>query len=233
MLEYVKTNQYIYFSVVSHHPASGYLYGLDSYPKYWVNKRNNTGTVSTVITPSIMDTTDSYGPTTYLGHFYTSGNIFDNGEYYEVYVSGKCQGTSDITLVKSFRINDVFNSNVVQTSGTNISPFFGKDIYYSQIKYTKDNISVRDEYNILWYKNDTPLYSGAITGMGLSVYRGSDSSPVFQNASLSYTNAYWGNLRYNYSSSALASGEAYLAVTSGVIDGQMRTWQAFVGIDAL
>lgn len=231
MLEYVKTEQSVYFSVIGHHPASGFLSALDVTPKYWVDKRIDNS--NTKLFGLYDMAVDSSVPGKYNGFFYTSGTMFNNGDYCEVYVSGRCYGTADVILAKSFRINDVYNANVVQTSGSAISPFFGKDIYYAQVRFTKDNLNGRDEYTILWYKNDAPVYSGGISNMGLSVYRGNDHATVFQNQSLHYVNNYWGTLRYNYSSSALASGEAYLVATSGVIDGQMRTWQSLVGIDAL
>ena len=39
MLEHIKQNQYVYFSIVAHHPSGGYLSATDTQPTYTVRKK--------------------------------------------------------------------------------------------------------------------------------------------------------------------------------------------------
>lgn len=41
MSEYVKQNQMVHFSVVTHHPSSGYLTAADASPRYYVYKADD------------------------------------------------------------------------------------------------------------------------------------------------------------------------------------------------
>ena len=94
MLEYIKQNQYVQFGVIAHHPSSGYLSYTDVQPTYTVRKKSDL-TVNNVISNALMQT-DSTLPGVYNGYFYTSGNVFSNGDYCEVIVSGKVQGLTDL-----------------------------------------------------------------------------------------------------------------------------------------
>lgn len=230
MLEHIKQNQYVYFSIVAHHPSGGYLSATDTQPTYTVRKKVGN-TITNLISNYDMQT--SSVPGLYDGYFYTSGNIFSNGDYCEVYASGKVSGLSDVIIAKSFKVGDIFDGNLVQVSGNDINyNDFASNIYYCNVKYIKDNANNRDEYTVNWLKNSRPLTSGNITNPALSVYRTNDGVAVFQNQTLSFANNTLGILRYN-GSNTIVSGEAYLARTSGTIDGSNRTWEYLFGLDAL
>ena len=230
MLEYIKSGQNVYFSVCSHTPSGGALTIADVTPKYYVDSKNGS-TISRIINGYSMQPSP-YFSGKYDGYFYTSGTMFNAGTYYEVSVSGAVLGLTDVIPVKTFVLEDTFNANVVQTSGNAISPFFGQDIYYCNIKMNKDATNSRDEYVFNWFKNGTPLSSGSISNPAVSIYNTSDGSSFITNQQLTFASVNLGVLRYN-STSLLPSGETYLVVTSGTIDSSTRTWQNLVGVDAL
>lgn len=232
MLEYIRQDQYVYFGVFTHHPSSGYLTAADAQPTYTVRRRQDIS-ANNVISNAVMQTDPNiYG--LYNGYFYTSGTMFSNGDYCDVYVSGKVQGLTDLIFVKSFKVGDVFDANITQISGNYINyNDFGASSYFANIKYNKDNLNAQDEYTVNWFKNNQVLSSGNITNPAISVYNTNGNSALFTNKKLTFASTGLGVLRYNETSNITASGESYLVIASGTIDGATRTWQNLIGIDAL
>lgn len=230
MSEYIKQNEFTYFTVITHNPSGGAVTNADETPKYRVY---NKTTGARLIDWSVLESQTNVILGNYWGSFYTSGNLFSVGDYCSVIVSGKVASTVDFVEVKSFQVAPTINANITQTSGTNISPFFGQDSYFANIKFIKDNINSRDEYNVNWFKNSTPLGYGLVTNPALTVYNTSTGAALFSNQVLTAAGSPIGALRFNGSSNILPSGEVYLAVTSGLIDGSVRRWENLVGIDSL
>lgn len=110
-----------------------------------------------------------------------------------------------------------------------------EDVYFSNIKYVKDATVPEDEYTVSWYKNNQILSSGQITNPALSVFQTSNGNAIFSNGVMTYATPSLGVVRYNYNTAAslLASGEPYIVMASGTIDGATRTWGQLVGLDYL
>jgi hypothetical protein len=138
-----------------------------------------------------------------------------------------------VELVSGEYILDV---NTIQISGELIHiddlKYSESDIYYADIKYVKDAINRRDEFGIQWFKNTTPLASGQVISPRISLYNTVDGTAITENQLMTAAGAI-GGLRYDLTSSLFASGEPYLAVTSGTIDSSVREWRNVVGIDKL
>jgi hypothetical protein len=235
MSEYVKQNQMVHFSVVTHHPSSGLLTEPMDGLTYYVYKVNDGdgGVPSQIHRANMAYVNTALTPALFHGSFYTSGSIFPVNSYCEVYVSGRVEGLVDVAIVKTFTIAPTVDANVIQTSGNAISPFFGQDIYYANVKLVKDNINTRDEYNVNWFKNSLPVVSGQLTNPAITVYKTSDNTTLFANQTLTFANTILGVSRFNSASNIVVSGEVYLARVSGTIDGATREWQNLIGIDAL
>lgn len=110
-----------------------------------------------------------------------------------------------------------------------------EDIYFANIKYIKDATVPEDEYTVSWYKNNQIIPSGSLTNPALTVYQTSNGNTIFANGVMTFASAAIGAVRYNYNTAAslLASGEPYLVMASGTIDGATRTWGQLVGLDYL
>jgi hypothetical protein len=132
---------------------------------------------------------------------------------------------------------DEVNANVIKVSGVLVhyNDLVNPTIFFSNIKFIKDGLNNRDEYTAQWFRNASPLPSGQVTNPAISVYRTSDQTALFENKVLNYFSVKHGTLRAEESTVAnLAySGEPYLAITSGTIDGATRQWQNIIGLDYL
>lgn len=107
------------------------------------------------------------------------------------------------------------------------------NIYYAGIKFIKDAANNQDEYIVQWFRNSLPVSSGEVTSPAISVYKTSDGLALTANRVLTQTSVHNGVLRYNEASSLAVSGEPYLAITSGTIDGSLRIWSNPIGLDSL
>lgn len=255
-MEYISLGDTVYFGATIHHPSGGYLVNADETPKYFAF-------VNETDTPLVEGNFTTRGiPGTYRGKFnVTSGNGFLKGNYVEIHASGKVDGVVGRAILKSFVINDVFDANIVQVSGEPATPMSDnaissavlnaqlsdytsngtvgsglnkliQDIYFAGIKFVKDTANAQDEYAVQWFKNSIPLNNGAVTNPALSVQNLTGNTALFENAILTYNNVATGTLRYN-ASQVTASGEVYIVIASGTIDGQTRIWSNPIGIDYL
>lgn len=126
--------------------------------------------------------------------------------------------------LSSWTINNTVGSGLNKIS---------QNIYYAGIKFVKDSTSPRDEYIVQWFRNSLPVSSGEVTNPALSVYKTSDGTALTQNRPMAVTSVYNGVLRYNEASNLAVSGEPYLAMASGTIDGSVRVWSNPIGLDYL
>lgn len=147
-------------------------------------------------------------------------------------------GTVDSNIVSvngsGVSVATQFDANVVAVSGTRVHyTDVVPTIYFAGIKFVHDGITPSDDYVVQWFKNSTPLGSGQVTNPALSVHNTNSNSSLFTNQALAYQSVSHGALRYNEPTNIAASGEPYLAVASGTIDGSVRTWTNPIGIDYL
>jgi len=117
------------------------------------------------------------------------------------------------------------------TSLYNVDGVFGgqlQPIYYADIKYYNDSANTDSEYSVCWFKNNTAVPSGNLTNPALSVYNTVDGTAVFQNQTMDFVSVNLGVTRHN-SNLILSSGEPYLAIASGTIDGSNVSWKKIIG----
>lgn len=236
MSEYISLGETVYFGITVHHPSGGFLVNTDETPRYFAYKDEDD---TPLLEGDFTQRTGLIG--TYRGKFSVSaGNGFGKGNYVEIQVSGKVDGVIGRALIKSFVIDDleqvipsaVWNAN---QNDYNIPNTFGAQnnpVYFAAIKFVKDTQNSQDEYAVQWFKNSLPLNNGDVTNPALSVQNLTGNTALFENEILNYNNVATGTLRYN-ASAVTASGEVYIVITSGTIDGQTRTWSNPIGIDYL
>ena len=145
-----------------------------------------------------------------LSSFYTPSLNIENAVW-------DAQQSSHVT-------NGTFGSGVNKIS---------QDIYFADIKFVKDNLNLRDEYSVSWFKNNQIVTSGQITNPALSVFNTSLGTALISNGIMSYSSVALSSLRYNDAINVVASGEPYLVSVSGTIDGSNRVWNNVVGLDYL
>lgn len=247
-MEYISIDDIIYFGVTTSNPSGGALTNTDVTPR-WYTFLNGSDTI--IQQGDLTLRTNLIG--TYRGNTTVSLiNGYSSGDYCEVHVSGTIGGILGRAIVKSFVIDDLYKANVtkidgvvagqaivkaniVQISGTqiNYSDLVPNDLYYANIKFIRDSTVIDDEYTVNWFKNATPLESGQVTNAALTIYKTSDSTSLFTNKVLNYYSVNHGALRYNEPTNIQTSGEPYLAVASGTINGSTRLWKNLVGLDYL
>lgn len=148
------------------------------------------------------------------------------------HISGVPVGLSD------YIENKVWNAPLIthlnnETFGSGLAKI-SSDLYFANIKFVKDSNVPNDEYTVQWFKNTTLVASGQVTNPAISIYKtdGTNTS-LFTNKVLNWTNVNTGTLRGNESVTLVVSGEPYLAITSGVLDGVNRVWSNLIGLDYL
>lgn len=258
MSEYINLGDVTYFGITVTHPSGGQLTAADETPRYFLY-RNASDTPS--ISANFIARAGLIG--TYRGSGdITSGNGFATGDYVEVHASGKVSGLQGRAIIKTFVVDDVYDVNVVKNSGHLLANQFtpaiqqavfgaklsnwttndtvgsglnkiSQNCYYAGIKFLKDSVNIQDEYLVQWFRNSLPVSSGEVTNPALSVYKTSDGLALTENRPLTLSSVKNGVLRYNETSALAVSGEPYLVMTSGTIDGSLRTWANPIGLDSL
>jgi hypothetical protein len=255
--EAVSINDTVRFGITIFDPSGHYLSNTDETPR-WFTYVNSTDTI--VQQGNFSQRTGLVG--TYYSSFVASlSNGYASGDYVEVHASGKVNNIVGRVIVKDFVVNDVYDANLKQIDsvGINSSAYienrvwnanknsfttnetFGSglgklcnDLYYAAIKHVKDSTVPRDEYAVQWFRNNTMVGSGQVTHPAISVYKtDATNGNLLINQRLHYTHVNDGTLRYNEATTLAVSGEPYLVVTSGTIDGLTRTWAKPIGLDYL
>ena len=228
MPEPVKLGDVVYFGMTVHTPPSGALVNTDVTPR-WMMFRNGSDTITLQ-----GDFTQRSG---HIGRYRSSGilsagNGFSTNDYIEVHASGRVGGQYDGCIVKSFIIDDIFDSNIVKVSGNDVTiGDFSPNIYYANIKYVRDNLT--DRYGVSWYKNGQLMNSGNLTNPALSVYNSQTGASLILDKVMSYASPTLGIVRYNETGSLATSGIPYEVITSGNIDGSVKQWKNIIGLDIL
>lgn len=230
-MEFVSLSDTVYFGCTIHNPSGGALINADTTP-VWNSFINNSDTITQQ--GNFTGRTGMVG--TYRANLVASAaNGYASGNYVEIHASGVVGGVQGRAIIKTFVINDVFDCNIVQVSGTPIAytDLVPNPIYFAGIKFVHDGITPDDEYIVQWFKNSTPLASGQVTNGALSVYNTSANGSLFINKRTDYQSVSHGAMRYNEPTNIAVSGEPYLAVASGTIDGATRVWTNPIGLDYL
>jgi hypothetical protein len=219
----VKIGTVYTFDVTFSHPISGHASDADTTPRYWVFRDAAT----TGVTPALAGAFLTFR-TGFAGHYYGSftagtGNNFATGSYYNILVSGAVANITRYQAVRTFYVesnslDDIANINA--------------DTYFADINYNMDDINLRDEFTVCWYKNGAP-YSG-FTSPTIQIINRSDGSDFLASTSMSGIGSPVLAARYNTTSTSqrLLEGDAYLIVTTASIDSATRTWYRLVSRDA-
>ena len=231
MSEYVELGDVVRFGITTHNPSGGALINTDETPRWstYINA-NDTPTQEGAFTQR----TGLTG--TYRGTITASvGNGYAAGDFVEIHASGRVTGIIGRAVIKSFVIDDLYKTNIISVSGTRVhyNDIVAPAVYFAGIKFVKDSTVPRDEYIVQWFKNSIPLASGQVTNPALSIYRTSDNTSLFTNAVLNHFSVSHGGLRYNEPTNLAVSGEPYMAIASGTIDGSTRVWNNPIGLDYL
>jgi len=256
-MEFVSLGDLVYFGITTHSPSGiADLVNLDETPRYFMYKNAS----DTIVLQGNFILRDGLKGTYHASGTISTGNGFSTGDYVEVHASGKYNAVVNRDIIKTFVIDDTYNANLVKISGVdagssnyindkvwqaNLTQYTGNntagsglnkiiaDVYFANIKFVKDGTVPRDEYTIHWFKNSQQVGHSGVTNPALSVFRTNIGTALISNAVLNYNNEFNGSIRYNEPTNLATSGEPYLAVTSGVIDGAVRVWSNLVGLDYL
>ena len=150
----------------------------------------------------------------------------------------------NIKGVKSVFVPDIYKWQIIEVAFKNIIRNFS----YKEIKLPileQQNLFkktlglnsdiIKKEMFSFKDKNNQIIPSGSLTNPALTVYQTSNGNTIFANGVMSFASPAIGATRYTYNTAAslLASGEPYLVMASGTIDGATRTWGQLVGLDYL
>lgn len=223
MPDSVKIGTTYVFDVTTFHPLSGFSSDADVTPKYWVFR----DAASTGVTPNLAGTALTFR-TGFPGHYYGAfvagtGNNFVTGSYYNILVSGTVGGITRYQAVKTFYVeNNSIDDLALANSNT----------YFADIHYDMDDINLKDEFSVSWFKNGAP-YSG-FTAPTIKITNRSDGSEFLSQTNMSGIGNPTLIARYDTvnTSQRLLEGEAYLITTTCTIDSATRTWWRWVSRDA-
>ncbi len=114
-MEHVKTDDVVRFGAVTHNPSGGALINADEVPRWRVfEEASDTSILSGLFTQR----TGFIG--TYRATITASeANGFDPNSFYEIHASGKVNGIVGRAIIKTFVLDDIFNSNLmhIQSGG--------------------------------------------------------------------------------------------------------------------
>lgn len=225
MAEYIKLNDTVRFGIITTSPTTGQTANADATPAWFAYKNDS----DTIVTSGLFSQRSGLVGTYRANFTANTSNGFASNDYVEVQASALVGGVYNRAIVRSFVIDDIVDTNVVQVSGVTVQ--IASDVYYANIKLTKDGLNSQDEYTVQWFKNSAVLNSGDITNPAISAYTTNSNNALFTNKQLNYFSVNHGGLRYNETVNVVVSGEPYLVMTSGTIDGFTRVWSNLCGID--
>lgn len=184
MSEYVKLDDTVYFTVNFYHPTSGFSYAADATPIWLVYESG----ASLILQNNMIIRNTIVG--SYWGNFIASAaNGFVAQRFYDIQVSGTVAGISGFSSVKQFVLNDVYDVNIVQTSGewaspqskidANIVSVSGIDISIENFRDNVSAVNVRTEIDLNSLK--LTAISGSVAGLAGDVMRGTDNAALTTN----------------------------------------------------
>ena len=106
------------------------------------------------------------------------------------------------------------------------------DVYYADINFTRDNNNTKDEYTCLFFRNADPMMLGPATGVMMSVFNRTNGSLLINPVAMTHVGTAFAAFKYDESTNRQASGEAYIVVVSGVLDGVVKSWPRVLGRDS-
>lgn len=219
----VKLGTIYTFDWTAKHRTSGISIDCDSTPRYWVFRDQAT----TGVTPNLNGAIMSFR-TSFPGHYYASfeagtGNNFVTGSYYNILVSGTIGTGTVYEAVKTIYVESNSIDDLVSTVGTS---------YFADINYNMDDINLKDEFTVCWYRNGVP-YSG-FTSPTIEIINRNDGTNFLTSTAMSGIRSPALAARYDTTSTSqrLLEGEAYLVLTTAVIDSSTRTWFKLISRDA-
>lgn len=248
-MDFVKLNDTVNF-VSTTYNISGVSKHADITPKFWVLENNNhTPIVTNVDMVPVTHGTIGFSGV-YRGEFVVDGaNGFQIGDRCQVLVSGQVDGRSAFDhpwqfLVVSGDFDDMPTPTGISyavweektalhprwdTFGSGVHVASGDWAYYANIKFTKDTSN--DEYTVDWYRNSVPVPSSEISTPQLQVIKRADGTDLIATTTMDFISISIGTTKKNEGTNRMTDGEAAIAKTTAIIDGQNRTWLKLLGRD--
>lgn len=219
----VKIGTTFVFDVALFHPISGFASNADTTPRYWVFRDAATTGVTPALAGAFLGLR-----TGFAGHYYGAfeagtGNNFITGSYYNILVSGAVGGITRYQIASTFYVE---NNNLDDLAALNTNT------YVADINYDLDDINLKDEFTVCWYKNALP-YSG-FTSPTIKITNRADGTDFLATTAMSGVGnpAIFAKYDTVTTSQRLLEGEAYMVTTTAVIDSSPRTWNRLVSRDA-
>jgi hypothetical protein len=117
MSEFIKKTDTVRFGVTTHNPSGGALKTADEAPRWRVFEEAS----DTSILDGLFTVRTGYDGT-YRGTFdATIVNGFSSNSYYEIHASGKVDGIVGRAIIKTFVLDDIYNANMVEISGSKLA----------------------------------------------------------------------------------------------------------------
>jgi len=219
----VKIESTYTFDFTTVHPISGMSIDADATPRYWVYR--DAG--STGVTPNLDGAILTFR-TGFPGHYYGSfvagsGNNFATGSYYNILVSGTVAGITRYTAHKTFYVEA---NNIDDVAANN------SNTYFADINYNMDDINLKDEFTVCWYKNGAP--TSGFTSPTIRIVNRTDGTDFLASTAMSGIGSPALAAKYDTQSTSqrLLEGEAYLVQTTANIDSAVRSWHRLVSRDS-
>jgi hypothetical protein len=232
MSEYIQLDDTVRFTQNFYHPASGYSSAVDSTPRYYVYEDD---TNTNILQGGMTARTDI--PGSYHGSFVAStANGFETDKFYDVQVSGELNGISGFTSVKQFKLGDIYDTNVVQVSGeqitnstatydANVVQVSGEYVDVKALQGDAGSLTAGSVADAVWDEALGDHVSGGSTGQALVTASGNLIGMVGTDgaalAATALSNATWTDARAGYIdtipglSTQLDSHGLYLVAISG------------------
>ena len=149
------------------------------------------------------------------GWYGLAGNATDRNTLGELIIHAEAAGA------------DKFDSRYVVVPWNPFDSNLGMDVYHADIQFNKDT---DDEYTVTWFKNATRITTG-ITSPTIQVIKRSDGTDLITSTSMTEIGT-TESFKYNEATNKQISGESYLVICSGNIDGSGRSYSWILGRDS-
>ena len=197
MSEYVKLNNSVKFGITIHN-ESGILVNADETPAWMVFEEK----VDTPITNgNFVQRTNFIG--NYRGEVFASGELgFKTNKYYEIHASGKVDNIVGWDIVKTFILDDVYDANIVQTSGNdlNIEDFKADTsslgTLANQVAISGDVTTVKTQTDKLTFDSNNRIESSGAYTQDANIVRVSGELVHINDFKYSENDIYYADIKY-------------------------------------
>ena len=199
---------------------SGASVNADATPKYWVYRNAESTGVIAAYQGATLVSRGTF-PGAYFGTVVLStGNGFSPGNYYNITVSGTVNTITTYQHVHTF---------YTETNSFDTLSYAASSVYYANINHVIDDINNRDEYTVLWFKDDTLVTGYPAATIQVMKRDGNNLIPATGMSSVGANTA----VKFDTTSAAqrIIDGEGYIVITSITYDGSTRTWRKIIGND--